>query len=141
MQSNNFIKLCLLTALGILISHAQLYAQPALERINAIYASLAGDHAALYVAQAMGLFRKYGLEVNLSYTAGAAQVIQTMMAGELWAAIATEIPAPVTAHESHLNISTRRLSDQVMRSPLFRVRPHDPPDNRTHSRVQFYFTS
>ena len=82
MQSHIFIKLCLLTALGLLVSRAQLQAQPALERINAIYASLAGDHAALYVAQEMGLFRKYGLDVNLSYTAGAAQVIQTMMAGE-----------------------------------------------------------
>ena len=82
MQSRIFIKLCLLTALGLLVSRAQLQAQPALERINAIYASLAGDHAALYVAQEMGLFRKYGLDVNLSYTAGAAQVIQTMMAGE-----------------------------------------------------------
>ncbi|MGH7927785.1 MAG: ABC transporter substrate-binding protein, partial [Candidatus Binatia bacterium] len=30
----------------------------------------------------MALFRKYGLDVRLSYTAGAAQVIQTMMAGE-----------------------------------------------------------
>src|ERR1041384_6366041 len=57
-------------------------AQSAPERINAIYASLAGDHAALYVAQEMGLFRKHGLDVNLSYTAGAAQVIQTMMAGD-----------------------------------------------------------
>ena len=82
MQSHIFIKLCLLTALGLMVSRAQLQAQPALERINAIYASLAGDHAALYVAQEMGLFRKYGLDVNLSYTAGAAQVIQTMMAGE-----------------------------------------------------------
>ena len=82
MQSNNFIKLCVLTAIGLLFSRAQLQAQPTLERINAIYASLAGDHAALYVAQEMGLFRKYGLDVNLSYTAGAAQVIQTMMAGE-----------------------------------------------------------
>jgi len=82
MRSNNFIKLCLLTAIGLLVSRAQLHAQPTLERINAIYASLAGDHAALYVAQEMGLFRKYGLDVNLSYTAGAAQVIQTMMAGE-----------------------------------------------------------
>lgn len=52
------------------------------ERINAIYASLAGDHAALYTAQELGLFRKHGLDVNLTYTAGAAQVIQTMMAGE-----------------------------------------------------------
>ncbi len=82
MRTNNFIKLCLFTALGLLVARAQLHAQPALERINAIYASLAGDHAALYVAQEMGLFRKYGLDVNLSYTAGAAQVIQTMMAGE-----------------------------------------------------------
>ncbi len=57
-------------------------AQPALERVNAIYASLAGDHDALYIAQDAGLFRKHGLDVNLSYTAGAAQVIQTMMAGE-----------------------------------------------------------
>ncbi len=82
MQSNNIIKLCLSLALGLLVSHGQVYGQSALERINAIYASLAGDHAALYVAQEMGLFRKYGLDVNLSYTAGAAQVIQTLMAGE-----------------------------------------------------------
>src|ERR1043166_8657005 len=58
------------------------FAQSSPERINAIYASIAGDHAGLYVAQEMGLFRKHGLDVNLSYTAGAAQVIQTMMAGE-----------------------------------------------------------
>jgi len=82
MQSITISKLCLSVALGLLVSRGQVFAQPALERINAIYASLAGDHAALYVAQEMGLFRKYGLDVNLSYTAGAAQVIQTMMAGE-----------------------------------------------------------
>ena len=62
--------------------HSNAHAQSSLERINAIYASIAGDHAALYAAQEMGLFRKYGLDVNLSYIAGAAQVIQTMMAGE-----------------------------------------------------------
>ena len=82
MRSIKFSKLCLSVALGILVLRGQVFAQSALERINAIYASLAGDHAALYVAQEMGLFRKYGLDVNLSYTAGAAQVIQTMMAGE-----------------------------------------------------------
>ena len=82
MQSKKIIKLCLSLVLGLLIARGDLYAQSALERINAIYASLAGDHAALYVAQELGLFRKYGLDVNLSYTAGAAQVIQTMMAGE-----------------------------------------------------------
>ena len=82
MRSIKFSKLCLSVALGILVLRGQVFAQSTLERINAIYASLAGDHAALYVAQEMGLFRKYGLDVNLSYTAGAAQVIQTMMAGE-----------------------------------------------------------
>jgi NitT/TauT family transport system substrate-binding protein len=67
---------------GLVFSIGDVHGQSSSERINAIYASLAGDHAALYVAQDMGLFRKYGLDVNLSYTAGAAQVIQTMMAGE-----------------------------------------------------------
>ena len=70
-----------LTFSAVSLFHNRAYAQ-ALERVNAIYASLAGDHAALYVAQDMALFRKYGLDVSLSYTAGAAQVIQTMMAGE-----------------------------------------------------------
>lgn len=70
---------CLLFAVTL---NGAALAQPAPERINAIYASIAGDHAALYVAQEMGLFRKYGLDVNLTYIAGAAQVIQTMMAGE-----------------------------------------------------------
>ncbi|HEY2986225.1 MAG TPA: ABC transporter substrate-binding protein [Candidatus Binatia bacterium] len=71
-----------LLALGLFFSSVQADAQAQPEKINAIYASISGDHAALFVAQDMGLFRKHGLEVNLSYTAGAAQVIQTMMAGE-----------------------------------------------------------
>lgn len=66
---------------AILFGH-RVCAQSAPEKINAIYASIAGDHAGLYVAQDLGLFRKHGLDVNLSYTAGAAQVIQTIMAGE-----------------------------------------------------------
>jgi NitT/TauT family transport system substrate-binding protein len=74
--------ICLLLACGLFSSSAPAHAQPAPEKISAIYASISGDHAALFVAQDLGLFRKYGLEVNLSYIAGAAQVIQTMMAGE-----------------------------------------------------------
>jgi len=81
MRSKKITTFCLSFFFGLSMLQRQVYGQSALERINAIYASLAGDHAALYVAQEMGLFRKYGLEVNLSYTAGAAQVIQTMMAG------------------------------------------------------------
>ena len=81
-NGQRWLKTTLLLAFGSLFYWSDAHGQSALERINAIYASLAGDHAALYVAQEMGLFRKHGLDVNLSYTAGAAQVIQTMMAGE-----------------------------------------------------------
>jgi len=82
MQIKDYLRKILFLGLFSILFYGSAYSQSQLERINAIYASLAGDHAALYVAQEMGLFRKYGLDVNLSYTAGAAQVIQTMMAGE-----------------------------------------------------------
>src|SRR5215470_11776411 len=80
MRLRQFVKTYWLVALSLLCSNG-IYAQSTPERINGIYASLAGDHAGLYVAQDLGLFKKYGLDVNLNYTAGAAQVIQTMMAG------------------------------------------------------------
>ena len=50
--------------IGLFLFLRTAHAQPTPERINAIYASIAGDHAALYVAQEMGLFRKYGLDVE-----------------------------------------------------------------------------
>ncbi|HEX7229373.1 MAG TPA: ABC transporter substrate-binding protein, partial [Candidatus Binatia bacterium] len=81
MRLKQLVKTQSLVFLQLLFSTA-IYAQSTPERINGIYASLAGDHAGLYVAQDLGLFKKYGLDVNLTYTAGAAQVIQTMMAGE-----------------------------------------------------------
>jgi ABC-type nitrate/sulfonate/bicarbonate transport system substrate-binding protein len=65
-------RIALFIAFSLFILSGDVYAQSSPERINAIYASIAGDHAGLYVAQEMGLFRKYGLDVNLSYTAGAA---------------------------------------------------------------------
>lgn len=82
MQIKHYSRITFFLGLFSVLFYSSAYSQSQLERINAIYASLAGDHAALYVAQEMGLFRKYGLDVSLSYTAGAAQVIQTMMAGE-----------------------------------------------------------
>ena len=82
MKIQRWLKATWLLTFGALFFQSNVHGQTSLERINAIYASIAGDHAALYIAQEMGLFRKYGLDVNLSYTAGAAQVIQTMMAGE-----------------------------------------------------------
>ncbi len=82
MKIRSRFKAALFFACLCLFSPKSASAQPQLERINGIYASLAGDHSALYVAQDAGLFRKHGLDVNFSYIAGAAQVIQAMMAGE-----------------------------------------------------------
>ena len=53
---------CLLALSIGFLTESPAYPQSAPERINALYASIAGDHAALYVAQDMGLFRKYGLD-------------------------------------------------------------------------------
>ncbi len=78
---DSFKTILFLTCFSFLL-YGPAYAQSPLERINAIYVSIAGDHAGIYTAQEAGLFRKHGLDVNSSYIAGAAQVIQTMMAGE-----------------------------------------------------------
>ncbi len=82
MKIKNGFKASLFLALFSFVLNGYAFAQSPLERINTIYASIAGDHSALYVAEDAGLFRKHGLDVNLSYIAGAAQVIQAMMAGE-----------------------------------------------------------
>ena len=66
MQIKHYLRIIFFLGLFSILFHGSAYSQVQLERINAIYASLAGDHAALYVAQEMGLFRKYGLDVNLS---------------------------------------------------------------------------
>ena len=47
-----------LLGLFALLFNDRAFSQTQPERINAIYASLAGDHAALYAAQELGLFRK-----------------------------------------------------------------------------------
>jgi NitT/TauT family transport system substrate-binding protein len=64
-----------------------LYAQSP-TRLRIAYVAVSGTQAALWTAQETGLFRKYGLETDLVYIPGAAQVIQTMLAGDIQLAAA-----------------------------------------------------
>lgn len=70
------------------LSHLPLYGQPSPTRLHVAYVAVSGTQAALWMAQEAGLFRKHGLETRLIYIAGAAQVIQTMMAGDIQVAAA-----------------------------------------------------
>jgi NitT/TauT family transport system substrate-binding protein len=56
--------------------------------LNVSYVAVSGTQAAVWVAQESGLFRKYGLDTRLIYIPGAAQVIQTMLAGDIQVAAA-----------------------------------------------------
>ena len=69
-----------LTALAISTSS---FAQPAPARVQVAYVAISGTQGALWVAQETGLFRKYGLETNLIYVAGASRVIQATLAGDM----------------------------------------------------------
>ena len=60
MRIKSTLKSSLLLALSLFFLSVPAHTPPAPEKINAIYASISGDHAALFVAQDMGLFRKYG---------------------------------------------------------------------------------
>jgi NitT/TauT family transport system substrate-binding protein len=63
-------------------------AQPQPTALNVSYVAVSGTQAAVWTAQNTGLFRKYNLDTRLIYIPGAAQVIQTMLAGDVQIAAA-----------------------------------------------------
>jgi NitT/TauT family transport system substrate-binding protein len=77
----------LLLLCSAMLAPLPLYAQ-APSRLRVAYVAVSGTQAALWTAQETGLFRKYGLETDLIYIPGAAQVIQTMLAGDIQLAAA-----------------------------------------------------
>lgn len=73
---------------SILLAPLTLRAQPSAVRLHVAYVAISGTQAAVWAAQEGGLLRKHGLETHLIYIAGAAQVIQTLLAGDIQIAIA-----------------------------------------------------
>jgi NitT/TauT family transport system substrate-binding protein len=54
---------------------------PPLERATLLYPSQGGNHAALWMAEDHGLFRKHGLDLDLQFIEGSPIVMQAMAAG------------------------------------------------------------
>jgi NitT/TauT family transport system substrate-binding protein len=52
-----------------------------LERLNVVYSTIASASLTTWVPMEVGLYRKYGLDVNLIYVAGA-QAITTLISGD-----------------------------------------------------------
>lgn len=83
----NMRKTILFLFLFLVCATARVYGQSA-GRVHVAYVAVSGTQAALWLAQEAGLFRKQGLETSLIYIAGAAQVIQTILAGDIQIAAA-----------------------------------------------------
>jgi ABC-type nitrate/sulfonate/bicarbonate transport system substrate-binding protein len=77
-----------LLSLLILCLSTRLSAQSSSARLQVAYVAISGTQGALWVAQEGGLFRKYGLETNLIYIAGASRVIQAILGGDIQIAAA-----------------------------------------------------
>lgn len=57
-------------------------AQPKLERVKAMYSTLGGSQAVLWIARETGLFKKYGLDVETIYVSGGAGNVAALLSGE-----------------------------------------------------------
>lgn len=54
-----------------------------LEKIRLGYSSVSGTQGVIWVAQEAGLFKKYGLDVELIYISGGSTLVKAMVAGEI----------------------------------------------------------
>ncbi len=82
--------------LGLLLGLAALPAGAG-ERFPVIHSSVSGSQAVLFVTRDAGLFDKHGLDVDIRFVAGGPVAIQSLMAGEVHAAVMAG-PAAVAAN-------------------------------------------
>ncbi|MBI4524410.1 MAG: ABC transporter substrate-binding protein [Deltaproteobacteria bacterium] len=76
---------CLITLLPVLVAFVTFSSRETtaaeLERVNVCYSSIAGASVSTWVPKEAGIYRKYGLDVNLIYVAGS-QAIATLISGD-----------------------------------------------------------
>jgi hypothetical protein len=58
-------------------------AQGALEKLRLTYSAIGGSQASFWVPYEAGIFRKYGLDVELLYVAGGGRSAQVVQSGEV----------------------------------------------------------
>jgi NitT/TauT family transport system substrate-binding protein len=56
---------------------------PSIHRLRAAYVSITGSMLPTWIAQDQGLYRKYNLDVELSYIAGAEKIAEALLGGDL----------------------------------------------------------
>ena len=57
-------------------------AQPKLERVKAMYSTLGGSQAVLWIAKEAGFFKKYGFDVEAIYVSGGPSNVAALLSGE-----------------------------------------------------------
>ena len=87
-MNDNRLRAIIFFAFLFFLNHSVVHAQPGALPLHVAYVAVSGTQAAVWVAQENALFRKHGLDTSLIYIAGAAQVIQTLLAGDIRIAIA-----------------------------------------------------
>jgi NitT/TauT family transport system substrate-binding protein len=73
--------------LTFLYSVAANAADQPVEKVRIAYSGISGSQTAIWVAYEQGFFRKYGLDVELIYIEGAPLVVQTLVSGDVTAAL------------------------------------------------------
>ena len=73
----------MLTFLSAFGSCAGLAAAQPLEKLRLTYSAIGGSQASFWVPYEAGLFRKYGLDVELLYVAGGGRAAQVVQSGEV----------------------------------------------------------
>jgi NitT/TauT family transport system substrate-binding protein len=72
----------ILSFVCFLFAGSQLAAAPAeFEKLNVVYSSISGASVSTWVPKEAGIYKKYGLDVNLVYVAGS-QAITTLISGD-----------------------------------------------------------
>lgn len=68
-------------------------AAPPPARVRAAYVTLASNVLPVWIAKDEGLFTKYGLDVELTYIAGAVKIAEALLAGDVEVAVAPPVSA------------------------------------------------
>jgi len=67
----------------LLAANSLVRAQPPLEKLRLTYSAIGGSQASVWIPYEAGIFRKYGLDVELLYVGGGGRAAQVVQSGEV----------------------------------------------------------
>jgi NitT/TauT family transport system substrate-binding protein len=99
-------------------------------RVRSAYVSIAGNMLPAWIAEDQGLFQKHGLDVELTYIAGAAKMSEALIAGELDVAVTPASSAMGPGLEGADLVMVASWSDKLAFSALAQPAIQTPADLR-----------